>query len=114
MRKYYRIKSIERNKKYDGDTFWTAGYQYTYTAVSNGHDYMFDRLKEFNDKLEHKRNHLVIDIRRVFDKQQSVVQIKGKKKLVNQFITYLLLSDFSNHFTFNECPYWDINYKSYT
>lgn len=113
MKKYYRIKCIEKNVKWHGSNFWDAGYSFTYTPVSAGHEYLFQRLEIFNNKLKRKSHYVNCDVTRVFDKQQSIVQIRGKKKLVQQFITDLLLSEFTNHFTFKECPTWDINYKSY-
>lgn len=113
MKKYYRITSIERNKTYHGSTFWDAGYHYEYTPIAAGHEFMFKKLSEFNDTFKHKNQEVKIDIKHIFDRQQSVVIIKGKKNVVNEFITQLLLTDFSNHFTFKECPYWDVNYKSY-
>lgn len=114
MKKYYRIKCIEKNIKWHGTNFWDAGYSYSYIPITTGHEYMFKVLNNFNDKLKHKRHHITIDITRIFEKTQSVIQIKGKRKLVNEFITQLLLSDFANHYTFKKCPYYDINYESYT
>lgn len=111
MKKYYRVKCIERNKEYYGSTFWDAGYHYEYTPVSEGHKFMFDLLDKFNDVNKNKINKVHIDIVRIFGKQQSVLKIKGCRRLCNEFITTLLLSDFSNHFTFTECPYWDINHE---
>lgn len=111
MKKYYRIKCIEKNIKYHGSNFWDAGYSYSYTPVSAGHKYMFEVLDNFNERQKYSWNKLRINVVRNFKQTQCVITIKGRKRCIEDFISKLLQTEFSDYFEFKQCSYWNIDYE---
>ena len=102
---YYRIRSIHRNKKYSGSSFWDTGYSYTYTPIASAIRYIRGVVDGYNKgkKISQQVEWCVV---KSSDEQECTLKFTGKTKNIEAVITRIFESDieFTKLFAMESCP----------
>lgn len=102
---YYRIRSIERNKKYSGTNFWNAGYSYQYTPISCAVKYIGNIVNNYNKNhpISHQVEWCVV---KSSNEQEMTIKFTGKKKDVYNVVKNVFETDieFVKLFAMENCP----------
>ena len=104
-KKFFEIRSLERDMEWTGSSFWDAGYKYIYTPTA----YAMQYIAKIADKYKEGRlnsNRLDYAVVRSNNEQELIIKITGRTKIVEAFLTDIALTDaeFTKRFSMRSVP----------
>lgn len=102
MKKYFLIKSVQRNRRPAEEEGWVT---WDYTSIAEVLNKLPIWIDEYN-KDKKKNRTIRCEIRSVEDDEAAVIALKGRRTDIAGFIFYLIKTDIYESFSLKEKQYF--------